>query len=291
MRVPDANLDEVRTQGYTIVEGFLEPDLLAAAQEGIKAVFPDNATYFADPNAYADLVKHPFAGLRLFPYPNWDINRLVVNPDLVDAAERLCGTTNLDIYKIELWAKYSGKTDYDQHHHRDYGNHTIVVPKVDDDFVQMTTFLLLSDVTELNGPTKVVSLDKTKDLPLYPNNLSKGEYVDKEVSVVGPAGSLFIYRTDVLHRGSALLGENQSRFMLLVDFKPRGRPWTGKIAWPDRANRPDWAPALARMTPRERELFGFPAIGDRYWDAQTLRDVGLRYPEMDMIPYQTGVLA
>lgn len=33
-------------------------------------------------------------------------------------------------------------------------------------------------------------------------------------------------------------------------------------------------------------LFGFPAPGEEYWDTQTLRDVGKRYPHMDMTPYR-----
>ena len=36
---------------------------------------------------------------------------------------------------------------------------------------------------------------------------------------------------------------------------------------------------------RERDLFGFPRPDDDYWDEQTLADVALRYPGMDMGPY------
>ena len=31
---------------------------------------------------------------------------------------------------------------------------------------QMTSFILLSDVTDLDGPTKVVPLEKTRDVPM-----------------------------------------------------------------------------------------------------------------------------
>ena len=44
---------------------------------------------------------------------------------------------------------------------------------------------------------------------------------------------------------------------------------------------------MERATPRERELFGFPAIGDPYWNDQTLTDVQCRSPKMDMAPYST----
>lgn len=289
MRVPDAALAEVHDRGFTVVEGFLDQETLAAAQEALWGIYPRPETYFADPDRYADLVATQFSGLRLFPYHSWALNRLAVHPDLVDAAERLCGTIDLDIYKVELWAKYSGAVDYDQPHHRDYSNHTVVVPKADDDFVQMTTFLLLSDVTEEDGPTKAVPLDKTRDVPMYPRFMEPGAFADEEVSVTGPAGSLLIYKTDVMHRGSAMTGHQRSRFTLLVDFQPRGRPWTGKMAWPDHADSSRWKGAMSNMTARERCLFGFPAPGDPYWDDQTIHDVALRYPEMDMSPYRDAL--
>lgn len=288
MKVSDAKLDEVRTRGFTVIENFLEPALLAQAQAALWTVFPKPEEYFADPDGHAKLAKSQFSGIRLFPYPAWALNRLSVHPDLVDAAERFCGTEDLHLYKIELWAKYAGAIDYDQAHHRDFGNHTLVVPKAAGS-QQMTTFLLLSDVTELDGPTKVVPLEKTRDLPLWPAELKRGAYEEQEIAVTAPAGSLFIYRTDVLHRGSNFKAPGRARFALLNDFQPRGAPWAGKLAWPNHALSPHWLEAMAAMSPRERQLFGFPAPNDPYWDAQTVRDVGLRYPQMDMRPYREAL--
>jgi len=45
------------------------------------------------------------------------------------------------------------------------------------------------------------------------------------------------------------------------------------------------------MTPRQRDLFGWPPAGDPYWNAQTLADVGLRYPGLDLSPYAASVFA
>jgi len=285
MRIPDARLDEVRTQGFTVVEQFLDRETLAAAQEALWKVFPTPAQYFADPARHKGYTRSQFAGMRLFPYPSWALNRLAVLPDLVDAAERLCETTDLHLYKVELWAKYAGAIDYSQTHHRDYGNHSLVVPKRASPDVQMTTFILLSDVTECDGPTKVVPLGNSRDVPLVPRELPMGELFDREIAITAPAGSLLIYRTDVLHRGSDFTAPNRARFAMLVDFQRRGLPWTGKMAWPNQSLSKDWPEAMARMTPRERELFGFPGTTDPYWDEQTIRDVGLRYPAMDMSSY------
>jgi hypothetical protein len=112
-----------------------------------------------------------------------------------------------------------------------------------------------------------------------------GDFFDDEVAITGPAGSILIYKTDVFHRGSNFGAEGRSRFVMPVDFKARGWRWQGKLAWPDRANSFEWKQAMSQMTPRQRDVFGWPPIGDPYWNAQTLADVGVRYPDLDLSPY------
>ncbi|HEY3796874.1 MAG TPA: phytanoyl-CoA dioxygenase family protein [Caulobacteraceae bacterium] len=288
MRVPDEKLAEVWDRGFTIVEGFLDAATLADAQEALWGLYPKPEAYFADPDAHPDFAKSQFAGLRFFPYPRSALNKVAAYPDLTDAAERFLTSKDLEIYKVELWAKYSGAVNYDQPHHRDFGNHTLVAPRADGVHAQMTTFILLSDVTDDDGPTKLVPLEHTRDLPLFPRELPMGELFDKEVSAAAPAGSLLIYKTDVLHRGSDFKAPGRSRFVMLVDFQQRGWPWNGKMSWPDRAGSGRMVHAMVEMTPRQRELFGFPPPGSDYWNAQTLRDVATRYPGMDMSPYEAA---
>src|SRR5258708_23984508 len=160
MRIADEKLAEVWDRGFTVVEGFLDKETLSAAQDALWEVYPRPEAYFANPQAHPKFARSQFAGLRFFPYPSWALNRIPVYPDLIDAAERFLQTTEIDCYKIELWGKYSGAIDYDQHHHRDYENHTIVVPRADQIMPQMTCFILLSDVGELDGPTKAVQIGR-----------------------------------------------------------------------------------------------------------------------------------
>lgn len=265
MHIPDQVLDAVRTEGFAVMEGFLAPGELAAAREGVFGEFPRPEDYFSDPEAHHRVVRHQFAGLRLAPYGSWDLNRLAFHPDLVDAAERFCGTADLDLYKIELWAKYAGAVDYDQPHHRDFGNHSLVVPRADRRWPQLTTFTLLSDVTEADGPTRIIPRSVGDQVALIPPEKSFGELFDQEVAVTGPAGSIFLYTTDVLHRGSNMTGHERSRFALLADYAARGNPWMGKMAWPAHALHPAWPELMARATVRERDLFGFPPSGHEYW--------------------------
>jgi Phytanoyl-CoA dioxygenase (PhyH) len=285
MHISNDVLDAVRTQGYAVVEGFLSREELADARIDLFGEFPHPNDYFADPDRYRHLVKHQFAGLRLGPFSSWPLTRLAFHPDLVDAAERFCGTTELELYKIELWAKYSGAVDYDQAHHRDFGNHSMVVPRIDLRWPQLISFILLSDVTDQDGPTKVIPRSIGDHIPLVPNQLLPGELVENEVAITGPAGSIFMYTTDVIHRGSSMTGTNRSRFVLLADYAARGNPWMGKMSWPGLANKPSFETLMVNTTVRERDLFGFPPPGHEYWNTQTLHDVAQRWPGIDLTGY------
>jgi hypothetical protein len=288
VRVPDEHVEQLHAQGYTAIEGFVRGQLLRQAQHALWLRFPRPEEYHADPERFPEYSKSQFAGLHPGACPSWELNRLAVHDDLIDFAERVLGSDDLNLYKIELWAKYAGAVDYDQHHHRDYGNHSLVVPRRADPVKQLTTFLLLSDVTEADGPTKVIPFDRGSAVPYWPNHAPDPALRDQEVSITGPAGTLFAYRTDILHRGSQMTGERASRFALLADFRVWGDRWLGKMAWPNHAASPHQVELLENATVRQRALFGFPAPGDPYWDDQTIADVGRRYPRMDMRPYRLG---
>jgi hypothetical protein len=285
VRVPDATLDEVHQRGFSLLEGFLAADELKAAQDGLWLQFPRPEVYFADPSLYARYSESQFAGVEEFPYTSSDLNHLPVHPDLVDAAERYLETAELHLYKVELWAKYAGAINYNQPLHRDFGSHSLVVPRPDIQYQQITTFIYLSDVTEDDGPTRIVPHELGAHVPFTPLFLDRGAMANVEVPLVGPAGSLLIYRTDILHRGSDFTASGHSRFSMLVDFQRRGTTWGGKMAWPK--DSPDrWARFMPECSVRQRDLFGFPRPGDDYWNEQTLADVALRYPGMDMTPYR-----
>jgi hypothetical protein len=298
MRVPDRCLADLRERGFLVFEGFLGADELARAQHALWQHYPTPADYFADPASHAWLATSQWDGLIEAPWRSWDLNRLAFHPDLLDLAERFLGSADLRLYDAELWAKYAGAADYEQQHHRDLGNHTLVVPKRSDAATQMQSWILLSDVGLEDGPTKVVPLPVGDRVPYWPdtlngsandyvtNYLPAGAFADEEVSVTGPAGTLFSFRTDIVHRGSRPTAERSARFTLLAHYDIWGRRWTGRTAWPTKALDAAWCEIIERATPRERSVFGFPAPGDPYWDEQTLADTQARYPRADLRPYR-----
>ena len=104
--------------------------------------------------------------------------------------------------------------------------------------------------------------------------------------MTGPAGTLFAFRSDVLHRGSLMTGERSSRFALLADYDVWGTALDRQSRLGRARRVPDWFEIVERASPRERSVFGFPAPGDPYWDEQTLADTQTRDPKADLTPYR-----
>src|SRR5207245_2127481 len=144
-----------------------------------------------------------------------------------------------------------------------FGSHSLVVARRDGRWPQLTSFIMLSDVTEVDGPTKLVPVSRTADVPLVlgeddPSFFlpDPGPLADAQVSAIGPAGSLLLYRNDVLHRGSQMRGPGRSRFSPLADYKLQGTPWAGKLCWPNQGIGPAFPEVIDRAPVRPPALFG-----------------------------------
>ncbi|HEY0518869.1 MAG TPA: phytanoyl-CoA dioxygenase family protein, partial [Ilumatobacteraceae bacterium] len=284
----EAQLEAFDTDGFVLV-----PDVLSAAeietmQKGVWETFPSPDDYFADPASFAHLTDTPFSGLSDFPWASADLNRIVANPTIVSIARQLLGVDDIRLYKAELWAKYSGNADYDQHHHRDFGNHCLVVPTVERRWMQITTFIYLCDIDERNGATAAVPKGRTADIPLGRRLTEPGELRDLEVLASGKAGTVLVYATDVFHRGTSMRAHPSSRFTVLADYKAADNGWTNKHAFGDHGNQPEMIEFVTNVDPATRTLLEIPAPGHPYWTEQTISDMAIRYPGIDMAPYRAA---
>ena len=78
--------------------------------------------------------------------------------------------------------------------------------------------------------------------------------------------------------------------MSLAGYCRRDAPWIGKhLNWGAHGLSPEVNKLVTVLTPAQRECLDFPAAGHDYWNEQTIGDVQLRYPEMDMEPYRRGL--
>ncbi|MEY2420354.1 MAG: hypothetical protein QOI95_421 [Acidimicrobiaceae bacterium] len=279
------------TVGWCVVEGVIPPDDLAAAQRALPALFPTADEFAADaePERNVAFREPDGAPKPQFPFSAGALNRVVLHDAMLELAELLLNTDDLRLYQAMANAKYSdGAPDYDQLLHVDYANHTLVVPRADDGYQLLETFVFLSDVTPETAATRFVSREHTADIPVERTYLHLEEYAHlyaHEESASGPAGSVLVYRPDVFHRGVPLTAKRAARFMLAVAFKPAATDWIGFHAFPARAEDMAWHRFMRHATVRQLTVLGFPKPGDAYWTPDTLAGVAARYPSLDMTPW------
>jgi ectoine hydroxylase-related dioxygenase (phytanoyl-CoA dioxygenase family) len=287
--------EHFREHGYVVLSGFLTDDDLRPAQNELELVFPSADTYHdsRDPELRARFAGRGSAGVDFFPFasPEWSL--LGVSPPVVGLAEALLGTPAVRLYELHNWAKYTGAAGYEQDLHRDYGNHTPVVPGEELAMGAVEMFIYVHDVPETYGPTRVVSQVHTSGLPLSLLQITKDEYPEiyaHEVSAAGPAGTVLAYRADTFHRGTSMTAPRGARFALKLSYRTAGDGWN---MWIDRLGAnvrlglgENWHRFVEGATPRQLELVGFPPRGHRYWTTATWTAVCERYPTADLSAFR-----
>lgn len=292
--ISEADYEHWREHGYVIVR-LLDDDLLAAALENIHEYLPTWEEYARHPRWFQQTIAAPVRAPgqgATFPYVDDALNATTVHPDFVAFAERVLGTERIMLSHGQMGGKYAGTRDFEQDLHSDYGNNTLVFPKPDSQIQDLPCIVYYTDVTVDLSPTYIVPQDFTRDDPLVPRHRSREEYpelYEHEMPVTVPAGYALIYSMNTFHRGSALRAKEGVRFAQNIGLKRIDATWTGQETFQHEGGRPEMDHFLENATPRERELAGFPAVGDPYWTKETVDGVDARYPGMDMTPYRDAL--
>jgi hypothetical protein len=279
--------------GFAVLPALLSAADLRAGVAELSLLFPTAAEFAtdADPVRNAPYRDDEYGGLRTFPFASVELCLLAVHPSLVALARALLRTDDVRIYSADVWAKYTGAARYEQAHHRDFLNHTVVVPSDDPAHRNLELFVFLDDVDEDLGPTHIVSTTRTEGLPLLPHVATRAEHpelYDAEVSAAGPAGTVLAYRGETLHRASELTRPGGARYTVHCSFRPAGDEWVGRQGWGDRSFDPSWEPFVNRASVEQLALFGFPPPGHPFWTPGTLAALELRYPGLNTAPWRAA---
>jgi hypothetical protein len=279
-----------RTHGFVLLPGYIPKDVLASAVAELSEVFPTADEFHDEPTSVRNRrYCSEFGGITVFPYPSVEMSLLAVHPLLTSLAEAILGTADIRIYASELWAKYTGAAEFDQEFHRDYLNHTPLVPSDHPAYGQLEMFVYLCDVPVDLGPPHFVSKTLTANLPPLPHGYKRDDRPDlyeHEVSGAGSAGTVVAYSVDTFHRGTELRVPRGARYTLMSNFRPAAHEWMTRHGWGDRSFEEAWAPFVERASVGQLRLFGFPLPGDAFWTEQTMRDMAARYQGMDLTPWR-----
>lgn len=287
-----------QADGFVILPEFIPTEELKSAVNELDLMFPSAEGFHngTDPRRER-FIDDEFAGIDSFPFASTEISLLAVHHRILALAEALLDDDDIHIYAAEAWAKYTGACDYDQELHRDYLNHSLLVPSTTPGCRQVEMFVFLNDVPEELGPPHLVSCKHTADLPAVPNWLprsreeSSWRYVDgsgrpelyqAEVSGAGPAGTVIAFEAGTFHRGTQLTAPGGARYSMHLGFRPSSLQWGQRVGWAAKGFTNEWGEFVARATPRQLQTFGFPPPGHPYWTAETLAGMALRYPALNL---------
>lgn len=272
-------------QGYTIIEGFLSAEQLEETETAGLRITPHWT-------GYDDMVDdEPPHFLEFADFPA-EIQRNVMRRELIDAVAAAIGTTDLRMSLSFLWFRYAGQSWVEQELHSDLMNNSLAYPRDDGGYRQVEGILYYTDVTADLSPTHV--LPSTVDMlrPGEPHLRPRSEYAhlyDQEVTVEVSAGSMLLYNMTTLHRGGAFIATEGHRISHHFVYRSAVSDWTQWRGWGTQGAKPEMSSLLTQIDPRERHVFGFPLPGDPYWTAETIRGVAMRYPDMEMTPYQQAI--
>lgn len=288
-----------QADGFVVLPGFLPTEELTSAVPELDLMFPSAAGFHdgTDPRRER-FIGDEFAGIDTFPFAATQISLLAVNPRILALANALLDD-DVHLYTAEAWAKYTGACDYDQALHRDYLNHTVLVPSTTPGCQQVEMFVFLNDVPDDLGPPHLVSRRHTAGFPVVPNwLLPPGQDGDNrfaagvgpdlyaaEVSGAGPAGTVIAFEPGTFHRGTQLTAPRGARYSMHLGFRPWSLHWGQRVGWAQRSFTREWVDFVSQATPRQLQALGFPPPGHRYWTSQTLADMALRYPDLDLSPW------
>jgi ectoine hydroxylase-related dioxygenase (phytanoyl-CoA dioxygenase family) len=292
--IAQADVDHWRRHGYVIVQEFMTAEEIGAARENLSRYLPSWEEYTARGPMFSGL--HGTSGRSSpgwvryeFPFVGDALNHVAVHPFLAAFAERLVGHGNIALSHGAVVGKYAGKADYDQELHPDYSNNTLAFPRDGVEAIDIPMIVFHTDVTIDLGPTYVVSRELTDHLVAdgrrFHPRAEFPELYEAERPATMPAGSALIYNMRTFHRGSAMRAGAGLRFSQFVAFHTAGPAWLGSTSFQSAGGTPEMDHFLTRATPRQRQLVGFPAPGDPYWDDETRAGVAARYPQLDMTPY------
>jgi hypothetical protein len=309
----DAEVDTWRDQGWVLLEGLVGTEEIDALAEDLHKIFPTAEEHQADPAGVYEqrrgrpkeaeedyLWPEEGPGFRpaqqrwgaVFPFPGSGVlNRICVHPSVVDFAERALDNEDIRLYQAHASAKYAGITNYEQPIHLDR-NHSWLPPASESPWWNLEGFLYLTDVTEEDNPTRMVSVHDTAGIDnpygvLMPKWNPDVYAAERQAS--GVRGSYLAYRSNTYHRGAPFGSGTGARIVLALAFKNAATEWIDYDTQQSRSTGTEWTAFVEGSTPRQLALFGWPAPGHAVWDERLLKRTKERYPDLDLHPWRAGL--
>ncbi|WP_214414759.1 phytanoyl-CoA dioxygenase family protein [Sphaerisporangium fuscum] len=287
-RISDDHLMRYRNDGYVLVEDFMTEEELVAVTSDLSQYFPTWEELANCPEKWPELDRTG-DGVAELPFKGASLNDMSTHPALVDITRRMLGEDQVFLTQSICWAKYAGRTDFEQSLHLDWHDNSLVMPRSDGAFGQLHMILYYSDITEGLAPTTVVPRSAAAGRGAVPWARTKRidpELYDHELPIYAKTGSLLIFSAHTFHRCSGFSVEEGARVSHHLAWRGIGHEWMSWRGWAQYADHLQMLRWIQRATVEQRSVLGFPPPGHPYWNEESLELVAQRYPHMDLGPYR-----
>jgi hypothetical protein len=193
-------LEDIRTNGYAVVENFISSDEI----EELKKYISNFKGYqFHIPNRSFNKIPEKYSSDLNWNVCSYKTNHLLHNPfilklmtkpEIISLVQEYLGCLPMISGLNIWWNKYTGQEFHTQKLHRDY-----------DDFKFITMFIYLTDVNTKNGPHVY-----------YPKTHNGEDPSAEPIEITAKAGTAIFGDTYALHYGKPL--EEGERLMLWTRF-------------------------------------------------------------------------
>lgn len=290
-----AHIEAWKNTGFVLIPNFFTQDEIAPVCEDYEALY---GGFRPDQGEAVDVKKEGMIGAthrkqflhtEVLPYQGGiDMNLLSLHPAMIEFARDLLGVSAVHLYQSHTWAKFTGEADYDQHHHCDFGNHTLTVPSEDAALRSVDFIIYLTDVTDDLGALHYVEKADSERIVGPGEVMAAPEHQMAlkacEKSAAAPAGTLLAHSIDTFHRGTNLTRTGGHRYTMTVGYKAAGNDLINFHVWQQAINRP-WEKVINHASPEQLRCLGIPEPGAPYWSQRTLNLTQARWPEWDMSAY------
>lgn len=310
-------LEQYRRDGYVVLPELFDRAHMAEAMVEVERIFygepfADYLERFQPGSARIRSGLHTESnhGRTAFPTGLDVLDRIIEHDDYLDAFEQCLGTDALHYCSSHLFMR-SGPTDsrHSEHpwqgYHIDHNQNSFLPPHPRlDDNCYVNSVVYLHDVDEACAPTHVIPGSHRVLFDVFERLIVDGVFTNKgliedirkvpefaePVKMTAPAGSVVIFSSYLIHAPVPFADRRRQRVFWTLSVARRDTAAWTKFSNPYWFGERDYSvPFWTRTSPRVRSLFGWPPPGHPFYTDDTLRLLGVWYPEMDLAPYRDAL--
>ena len=312
MLLDQDQLDAFHRDGFILVEDLFDAKEMTAALNDMEHIFYgksyveyleelDNTgiTDSVEPTVTNSVAHYGDTkyGRAQFPTGFGALDRLIENDAYLDVFAQCLGTNDVSYCNAHLFMR-SGPTDKRhpdhswQGYHPDHGTNTFLpLSRAVGTFDYVNSGVYLHDVDDDCAPMHVIpgSHRQAADVVLRGglDDIRKIPEFAEPLPTSAKAGSGLFYSSYLIHAAVPFENKRKQRaFWTLSMARGDTSRWT-KLANPwSGPEQKFFQPFWEKTTPRVRALFGWPEVGHAYYTETTLKGISMRFPNMDLSPYQ-----